>query len=1067
MTEPGFGALVIEGLVRLVGALLSPFSGPSERTFWPFLGSAALISIGIELRRRHGRGIAALIHAALGLGLWAHRSSRLDLQLVLARVLMEFIGLLPKLGGGAALAALWVRALDAWFGRPAPATSPEWLRTLAYGLCLFVAWDFSRFIIHFLLHRIPVLWQFHQVHHSAEVLTPLTFHRVHPVESLISQARGALVTGTLAGIHFWLYRGEAAALTILGVEALGICFNAATGNLRHSHVWLGFGPRLEGWLLSPAQHQLHHSADRQDQRSNFGTWLACWDRLLGTLRLSGPRPPAQMGLGDAPRNHEDNLYAALVGPFVGAARTLAPKRGYLLGLLATLALPATGDAATPEDSPPADPEPEDEHEAAGEILVVAPRRLPRVAGSAHKVSQEELERKESDDIHQVLAEVPGVYTRNEDGFGLRPNIGMRGGNSDRSARIMLMEDGLPLAPAPYAAPAAYTFPLATRLVGVEIYKGPAAILFGPQTIGGALNLLTREIPEEPSAEIDLGAGSWSTEKIHGWASAGGERWGLLLEAAHLGSDGFKQLDGGGNTGFERQDLMLKAKVGAPGPEPWSEVSLKLGYGREHSNETYLGLSLEDFARTPYRRYAASALDQMDWHREQASLGWAVDAGQLELNSALYYQGLQRSWTKLNAFADGPDLHDLLLNPDGGQAAVYAAILRGDEDSVSADQALALGTNNRRYRQAGLQVVARHRGGGERLSHQLELGGRVHGEKVQRRHTEQDWWMNAGVLVPNDPTVRTTLDSDTDALALSAWMHEDLRLGRFHVLPGLRLEQIRTSARDATPGAEPTSSAPIWRPILLPGIGLSVGQEPGWQVFSGLHRGFSPVPPGEPAEASPELAWTLEAGGRLDPGWLRVEAVGFYSDYDNLAGQCTLSGGCTDELLDQQFSGGEARVWGLESMVDLELPLVRGLTLVPGLSYTFTESEFLTGFSSSFPQWDSVAVGDALPYVPVHQGAASLVLQGRRASIGLHGTGRGAMRDVAGQGEIPVESKLPGAVLLDLSADAWITDRARCYLTVTNLTDAVVLSSLRPYGARPGAPLHLSLGIKAGLPRPAL
>jgi outer membrane receptor for Fe3+-dicitrate len=119
---------------------------------------------------------------------------------------------------------------------------------------------------------------------------------------------------------------------------------------------------------------------------------------------------------------------------------------------------------------------------------------PRVAGSAHRVDEETLERFEYDNVERVLAEVPGVSTRGEDGYGLRPNIGMRGASSDRSAKVTLMEDGVLFAPAPYAAPAAYYFPMSTRLVGVEVFKGPAATRFGPQTVGGAINLLTRRVP---------------------------------------------------------------------------------------------------------------------------------------------------------------------------------------------------------------------------------------------------------------------------------------------------------------------------------------------------------------------------------------------------------------------------------------------------------------------------------------------------------------------------------------------------------------------------------------------
>ena len=147
-------------------------------------------------------------------------------------------------------------------------------------------------------------------------------------------------------------------------------------------------------------------------------------------------------------------------------------------LLLTTAL-----SAAPAPTPPDESLKLDERDLPG-ISIFSDRRRRRTAGSAHKLSEKTLQRQGHDDIHRILGQVPGVYVREEEGYGLRPNIGLRGASSDRSAKVTLMEDGLLLGPAPYSAPAAYYFPIASRLVGVEVYKGPAAVQFGPQTIGG-------------------------------------------------------------------------------------------------------------------------------------------------------------------------------------------------------------------------------------------------------------------------------------------------------------------------------------------------------------------------------------------------------------------------------------------------------------------------------------------------------------------------------------------------------------------------------------------------------
>ena len=166
----------------------------------------------------------------------------------------------------------------------------------------------------------------------------------------------------------------------------------------------------------------------------------------------------------------------------------------------------------------------DQPQGSAQIIVYGDNQQIKEAGSAHQVSAEVLEQFEWNDIQQVLSLVPGVMTRTEDGFGLRPNIGIRGANSDRSAKVTLMEDGVLFAPAPYAAPAACYFPMTTRLVGVEVFKGAASTRYGPQTVGGAVNVLTRSIPVERQWAGDLSYGAFNTLKLHGYT--GGQTWSM-------------------------------------------------------------------------------------------------------------------------------------------------------------------------------------------------------------------------------------------------------------------------------------------------------------------------------------------------------------------------------------------------------------------------------------------------------------------------------------------------------------------------------------------------------------
>ena len=159
----------------------------------------------------------------------------------------------------------------------------------------FLIDDFSRFFTHYIFHRVPFLWKFHKVHHSAEVLTPITLHRSHPVESILMFLRNILTYSLTTAIFIYLYRTQLSGYEILGVNALGLSFNFALSNLRHSHVPIEFGS-LELIFLSPFQHQIHHSNNPKHFNKNFGICLSIWDRAFGTFTRSRGQEIKEFGL---------------------------------------------------------------------------------------------------------------------------------------------------------------------------------------------------------------------------------------------------------------------------------------------------------------------------------------------------------------------------------------------------------------------------------------------------------------------------------------------------------------------------------------------------------------------------------------------------------------------------------------------------------------------------------------------------------------------------------------------------------------------------------------------------
>ena len=166
---------------------------------------------------------------------------------------------------------------------------------ITFSLVLFIIEDFSRFFVHWLYHRIHFLWRFHFVHHSATVLTPLTLYRVHSIEYLLNNCRGVLVVGAVSGVFMYCFNGAIGFPKILGVNLLNFVFNLAAANLRHSHIWISFG-YSEHIFVSPAQHQIHHSRDKEHFDKNFGSCLAIWDKIFRSWKTSTNNKLKRFGL---------------------------------------------------------------------------------------------------------------------------------------------------------------------------------------------------------------------------------------------------------------------------------------------------------------------------------------------------------------------------------------------------------------------------------------------------------------------------------------------------------------------------------------------------------------------------------------------------------------------------------------------------------------------------------------------------------------------------------------------------------------------------------------------------
>ncbi|WP_426730365.1 TonB-dependent receptor domain-containing protein [Myxococcus faecalis] len=716
-----------------------------------------------------------------------------------------------------------------------------------------------------------------------------------------------------------------------------------------------------------------------------------------------------------------------------------------------------GDAPTQASGevPPAPPDLTPEPGQRKFESVVVGTSETRTSGSVHVLKPSQLERFKRDDPSMVLMTVPGVYARGEDGYGLRPNVGLRGVNPDRSKKVTLLEDGVLFGPAPYSAPAAYFFPLVTRMQSVRVLKGPSAIQQGPQTVAGSVEFITRDIPASESAWLDIAGGGYLYGKAHGVFGASTERAGFLLEGLHLRSNGFKELDGGGTTGFRRNEWMAKGRYWlVPDGEVRQSLNLKLGYSDEVSNETYLGLSDEDFRANPLRRYASSALDRMEWHRTQVAVSHVLEAGSLAITTTAYRHDLTRAWRKLNRLG-GAAIATVLADPTSARNSIYYGVLTGQLDSSSSQELLFIGPNDRTFVSQGVQSVARWTTTTGPLSHNLEFGARFHFDSIDRLHTEDAFRMAGGELVATHTATSTTANNKDATHALALHVTDAIAWGPLVLTPGVRLEVIRSRSYDRLTG-EDTNGA---LEVLMPGMGAFGALTPNLGLFAGAYRGFSPPAPGQPDSVGAERSINYETGARWTRRGERLEVLGFFNDYSNLTAICTFSSGCVDDDLDRQTDAGRAHIYGLEVFAEKVFRPGGGLTFPVTASYTFTRTELLEDFQSADPQFGNVKAGDELPYVPRHQLSASVGVEGRLGGVAVSALYIDTMREKAGQGEAPPGELTDSLLTFDVNANWNFSRWGQLYLSARNIFDTVEIASRRPYGARPNAPRTVILGFK--------
>lgn len=689
-------------------------------------------------------------------------------------------------------------------------------------------------------------------------------------------------------------------------------------------------------------------------------------------------------------------------------------------------------------------------------------------GAAQYISEDDLAKFVYSDIQRVIRQVPGVSVQVEDGYGLRPNISIRGVATDRSGRITLLEDNILIAPAPYSAPSAYYFPTAGRMSAVEVVKGPAAITQGPYTIGGALNMVSTPIPDMQSGQVTLEAGQDATYRLHAdFGDKLDNGFGYLIEAHQWQSDGFQTIErSNSDTGLDISDLTAKFAY-APKNSAHS-VELKLQVTDQDSNQSYLGLTDDDFAANSTLRYGVSALDNISTEHSQVILryGYKINSN-LNFTATAYNNQHERNWFKTEGVdLDGSDnaqdfsrtswsnvISAINDNQGIGDFSVdqLQSILEGDLDT--AQGSIQLRSNAREYYSRGMQFGLYWDTTIGDTKHQLEVGLRFHEDEEDRLQRNSTYQQLNGQLQLNDlGELGNAGNRIQEAQAIALHVYDRIEFGNWTITPGIRFEDIQQKRTRFNDGADRTfrDNRENDTQVVLPGLGALYKVNDNWTMVAGAHKGFTA--PSNSPDVREEEAINYEFGFRYANNTLNAEAIYFLSDYNNILGQCTASSGSDCEIGDA-FDGDAATVQGIEFLLKSELTQIGGVSVPLNITYTYINSEFDTDIADT-DFFGDVSAGDPIPYIPEQQG---------QVSVGLEADNWSAYANIVYVDEVCVRAscgdfeQTDGSLTLDLAANYQLSNDVKLFARVENVTDEQDIVSRQPYGARPNKTRTFSVG----------
>jgi len=296
--------------------------------FWLHLIGALLLAYMVYRISRTGQrasdvepqsAISRFFRFCFPKDVYGHASAVVDYKFYIVNRIAHALIFAPLFLSAPVVAGWLISSLGAPVGS---SETPNIFTVGIFTIAAVVAFDLGVFIAHFLQHKVPLLWEFHKVHHSAQVLTPITVYRMHPVDELLTGLSTALTVGAATGVTTLLLGTAVEPMQFFQVNAILFLYYFAGYNLRHTHIWLNYPRGMLNVLISPAQHQIHHSRDAVHFDKNLGFMFSFWDRITGTLYIPKTKEELTFGLSDGEDRAYDGVLALYCRPFAKAVALL-------------------------------------------------------------------------------------------------------------------------------------------------------------------------------------------------------------------------------------------------------------------------------------------------------------------------------------------------------------------------------------------------------------------------------------------------------------------------------------------------------------------------------------------------------------------------------------------------------------------------------------------------------------------------------------------------------------------------------------------------------------------------